>query len=133
MEQMKKPSEETLQQIDFVIQGLENGKYKDLAKEVKFHQKLKGEDDPNYFQSLIFALEAAQIEIVKLTQLTDQQHTDINDLRNRVIDLEGAKDTNYADIQTIAKGIKYAIAPEPLDKAYELQEISTWVSGKGIY
>jgi hypothetical protein len=133
MLEMKKPSNETLQQIDFVIQGLENGKYKELAKEVEFHQKLKGDDDPNYIQSLIHALEAAQIDIVKLTQLTDQQHTDIVDLRNRIVDLEDRERTNQSDISTLGKGMKYAIDPSPLDKNYELNEISNWLTNKGIY
>lgn len=133
MELIKRPTIETIQQIDFVIQGLENGKYKELAKEVEFHQKLKGANAPDFLLSLIHALEEAQIEIVKLRQLTDQQNMDINDLTTRLVNLETAKQTNYTDIQTIAKGIKYAISPDPLDKAYELQEISTWVSGKGVY
>ncbi len=133
MELMKKPSDETLKHIDFVIQGIENGKYKELAKEVEFHQKLKGEDDPNYFQSLIFALEAAQIDITKLENLTIQQD---NDIRQAKIDLE----TEYQKVQTlendvkvIAKGIKYLMNPEPLEKNYELNEISNWMSNKGIY
>jgi hypothetical protein len=112
---------------------LENGKYKELAKEVEFHQKLKGDDDPNYIQSLIHALEAAQIDIVKLTQLTDQQHTDIVDLRNRIVDLEDRERTNQSDISTLGKGMKYAIDPSPLDKNYELNEISNWLTNKGIY
>jgi hypothetical protein len=133
METIKRPSDATIQQIDFVIQGLENGKYKEIPTEVEFHEKLKGADAPSFLFSLLHALEEAQIEIVKLRQLTDQQHMDITDLTTRLIDLETAKQTNYTDIQTLAKGIKYAINPEPLDKVYELQEISNWISGKGVY
>lgn len=130
---IKRPTDETIQQIDFVIQGLENGKYKEIPKAVEFHQKLKGADAPDFLFSLINALEAAQIDIVKLTQLTDTQHADIIDLRNRIIDLEANEQTTKTDIVTIGKGIKYAIAPDPLDKTYELQEVSNWLSNKGIY
>jgi len=133
MEKVTRPSDETIQQIDFVIQGLENGKYKELAKEVEFHQKLKGEDNPDFLFSIFHALEEAQIEIIKLRQLTDQQHTDLREYEARIIDLEAHKSTNDGDIQTLGKGVKYAIDPSPLDKNYELNEISNWLSNKSIY
>lgn len=130
MQKITRPSDDTIQQIDFVIQGLENGKYKEIPKAVEFHQKLKGENAPDFIFSLLHALEQAQLDIVKLTQKADQQYRDID---ARIVDLEMAKQTNYTDIQTIGKGIKYAISPDPLDKTYELQEISNWLGTKGIY
>ena len=133
MELVKRPTDETIQQIDFVIQGLENGKYKELAKEVEFHQKLKGADAPEFLRSLLHALEAAQLDIVKLTHLTDTQHANIADLTTRINQLEDARMTNDTDVQTLGKGVKYAIEPSPLDKSYELSEISNWLSNKGIY
>ena len=133
MELMKKPSDETLKHIDFVIQGIENGKYKELAKEVEFHQKLKGEDDPNYFQSLIFALEAAQIDITKLEQQAEQHDIDMKQAK---IDLETEYQnvrTLETDVATIGKAVKYLMQPDPLNKSYELTEINNWMSNKGIY
>lgn len=48
-----KPSDETLEKIDFVIQGLENGLFKDLSKKIDFHQKLKdGRTFPLYQESI---------------------------------------------------------------------------------
>jgi len=133
MQTIKRPTDETIQQIDFVIQGLENGKYKELAKEVEFHQKLKGEDAPDFLYSLFHALEEAQIEIIKLQHLTTEQDKAINDFRNRISDLEVAKQTNDIDIQEIGKGIKYAIDPAPLEKGYELNQFGNWLGNKGIY
>lgn len=130
---IKRPSDETIQQIDFVIQGLENGKYKKLAKEVEFHQKLKGKDAPNFLYSLIHALEEAQIEIIKLGHKVDQQDIDLTDLTQRIVNLETYKYSNQIDITTIAKGIKYAISPNPLDKAHELQEVGNWITSQGVY
>ena len=133
MKVIKRPTIETIQQIDFVIQGLENGKYKELAKEVEFHQKLKGADAPDFLLSILVALEEAQIEIVKLQQLTDTQHLDLREYEARIIDLEAHKQTNDSDVQTIGKAIKYMMSPDPLDKAYELQEINQWLNNKGVY
>jgi len=133
MEKIERPTDETIQQIDFVIQGLENGKYKKLAKEVEFHQKLKGAEAPDFLLSIFHALEEAQMEIIKLRQLTDQQHMDLREYEARIIDLEAHKTTNDADIQVLGKGIKYAIEPSPLDKNYELNEINNWLSNKSIF
>jgi len=133
MEKITRPTDDTIQQIDFVIQGLENGKYKKLAKEVEFHQKLKGKDAPDFLFSMLHALEEAQIEIIKLKQLTDQQHMDVTELTTRIVDLEGAKHTNDADIKVLGKGVRYSIDPAPLEKNYELNEISNWLSNKAIY
>ena len=133
MKTIERPTDETIQQIDFVIQGLENGKYKELAKEVEFHQKLKGADAPSFLLSILVALEEAQIEIIKLQLKTDQQNTDIDELTQRINDLEVHKNTTTTDVMTIGKGIKYAISPDPLDKAYELQEINQWLNNKSIY
>ena len=133
MLKITRPSDETIQQIDFVIQGLENGKYKEIPTEVEFHEKLKGADAPDFLYSLIHALEAAQLDIMNLQHRTDQQGIDITDLQQRLDTLESREQTNQADVQTIGKGIKYAISPDPLDKTYELQEISNWLGNKGIY
>ena len=133
MQSIVRPTDETIQQIDFVIQGLENGKYKELAKEVEFHQKLKGADAPSFLLSILIALEEAQIEIIKLKQVTDQQYTDLREYEARIIDLEAHKTTNDSDIQILGKGIKYAIEPSPLDKNYELNEINNWLSNKSIF
>ena len=85
---LQKPSEETLKQIDFVIQGLENGKYKEIAKAVEFHQKLKGDDDPTYASGLWAFIEMQQRRIQSLEiDLGQAQSKDI-DLTNRVDELE---------------------------------------------
>lgn len=126
MQTITKPSNETIKQIDFVIQGLENGKYKELAKEVEFHQKLKGKTDPNYFRSLIDALETAQYDINNLEQLTQQLKTD---LENRRV----VSQTHEADIKLLGKAIKYLMSPDPLTKSYDLSEINNWLSNKAIY
>lgn len=133
MKTIQRPTDETIQQIDFVIQGLENGKYKELAKEVEFHQKLKGEDAPSFLSSILVALEDAQFEIINLTEQNQLARQDINDLMLRLNDLETAKQTNQTDIQTIGKGIKYLMSPDPLDKIYDLQEINSWLDTKSIY
>ena len=133
MKTIERPTDETIQQIDFVIQGLENGKYKELAKEVEFHQKLKGEDAPKFLLSILHALEEAQFEIIKLQQITDKQDIELREYEARIIDLEAHKQTNDADIQVIGKAIKYMMSPDPLDKAYELQEINQWLNNKGVY
>jgi len=133
MQIMIRPSDETLQKIDFVIQGLENGKYTELAKQVEFHQKLKGENDPSYFQSLINALEAAQIDIVKLEQQTMQQERTLMNAQSDLMNAEQKLRDQDTDIKTLGKAIRYLMAPDPITKNYELTEISNWLTNKAIY
>ena len=133
MKVIKKPTDETIQQIDFVIQGLENGRYKELAKEVEFHQKLKGMDAPEYFQSLIFALEAAQNDIMELERKVLLLETDLMTTKQDLTNEQSKTMQHDTDILQLAKAVKYLMAPNPLDKAYDLQEINNWLNTKSIY
>ena len=118
MDTLQKPSDETLQQIDFVIQGLENGKFKQLAKEVEFHQKLKGDDDPTYFAGLWKLIEMQQDRIQSLEVDLGQYHSKQITFDNRIDELENMLNDYKANMRSIANGLLMVGRPDPFDQDY---------------
>ena len=111
---LHKPSEQTLEKIDFVIQGVENGLFADLSKKIDFHQKLQGEDSKQFVASLINFVEEQQ------KALHDLQ-LDRDDERNKRIAAEGRIDTleakvsNYnSDMRGVANALMILSNPDPL-------------------
>jgi hypothetical protein len=115
---LQKPSEETLKQIDFVIQGLENGKYKEIAKAVEFHQKLKGDDDPTYASGLWAFIELQQNRIEDLQLENDNSISKIIDLTNRTDELENRLADYTANMRGIANALLKLGNPDPFDQDY---------------
>lgn len=130
---MQKPTEETIQKIDFVIQGLENGRFTELAKQIEFHEKLKGSATPDYFGSLIDALEVAESDIIMLQSQMSVVEAENNKQRQQLIDLEYKNNCLETDIKELGKMIKYLLDPKPLEKSYELGSFNTWLTNKSIY
>ena len=108
---IEKPEEETLEKIDFVIQGLENGQFEDLAKKVDFHQKLKGENAKRFVTSLIEVIEEQERELNYL-------RTDHAALQNKVIDLESMLHDYIRNMRGIANGLVLLADPDPFGQDY---------------
>jgi len=130
---MQKPTEETIQKIDFVIQGLENGRFTELAKQIEFHEKLKGSATPDYFGSLIDALEVAESDIVMLRSQVAKLEAETTQQRQQLIDSGYKTDCLEGDIKELGKMIKYLLEPKPLEKSYELGQFSSWLTNRAIY
>ena len=118
--ELQKPSEETLQQIDFVIQGLENGKYKEIAEQVKFHQKLKGDDDPTYISSLWAFIENQQKCIHDLQLTLSSEVNNRIELGSRIQELESTLTNHARDMRGIAGGLVKLARPDPFDMDYTM-------------
>jgi hypothetical protein len=108
-----KPSDDTLEKIDFVIQGLENGQFEELAKKVDFHQKLKGEDSKRFIKTLLEVIDAQAFELNSLRSDLGSTQTKNADLENRVIDLETMLQDYIKNMRGIANGLAILADPTP--------------------
>ena len=117
------PEDETLEKIDFVIQGLENGQFKELAKKVDFHQKLKGEDSKRFIKSLIDVINAQELQL----QLARQDLLDLEarlryfeDMKQQLMDMQNLVQKYNQDMRGIANALLQIHYPDPLGQNYNL-------------
>lgn len=112
-----KPSNDTLDKIDFVIQGLENGQFEDLAKKIDFHQKLKGEDSKRFIKTLLEVIDAQAFELNSLrSDLGNEQHR-VSELENRVTELETMLSDYIRNMRGIANGLIMATRNDPFNQS----------------
>jgi len=112
---IERPSDETLEKIDFVIQGLENGQFEELAKKVDFHQKLKGEDTKRFIKTLLEVIEAQSFELNSLRSDLGTQTQKVDDLSSRLSELEYLLQDYVKNMRGIANGLAIlADPPAPL-------------------
>lgn len=123
---LDKLEDETVQKIDYIIRGLELGKYDEAAKKVEFLGKLTGDKSPQYIAKLL-----SRISVLENTNIT--QDTDIVNLVYKVSLLETAKaniETKVISLETemttVAKAIRLLFEPKPLKDNYEMSEINTF-------
>lgn len=109
-----KPDEETLEKIDFVIQGVENGLFKDLSKKIDFHQKLKGEDSKHLLASMIAVIEAQASELENMQERLQREQNTRMSMETQISELE-EKVSNYKqDMRGIANALIAIANPDPL-------------------
>lgn len=116
--QIEKPSDDTLEKIDFVIQGVENGLFKDLSKKIDFHQKLKGEDSTRFIQSLLLFVEDQQKCIHDLQVNAQQMRNDFINAENRITELETLLTNHTRDMRGVAAGLVTLSKPDPFGLDY---------------
>ena len=103
-----KPSEDVLEKIDFVVQGLENGQFEDLTKKIDFHQKLKGEETKRFIRTLLDVIDAQSSELQLIRQ-------DNMDMTQRISALEDMLMDYTRNMRGIANGLAMlADPPKPL-------------------
>lgn len=113
-------TKETAQKIDYLIQGVEDGKFDDVAKKIEFVKKLNGDfEAPAYMQELLHRIDV----------LEEEKH----ELKERVRELQ-AQNSNIEmeyenDMRDIAKAIQWLMKPDPL--ANELYDIDQFIIKKG--
>lgn len=117
---LHKPSEQTLEKIDFVIQGVENGLFKDLSKKIDFHQKLKGEDPKKFVQSLIEFVEDQQKCIHDLQIGWDNEQNKLIQAEVRISELENKVNNYNTDMRGVANALLTLTNPDPLGQNYNL-------------
>ena len=125
----KRITPETAQKIDFLIEGVEEGKFDEVAQKIEFMKKLGGEHTPpSYLQDLLVDIQTLQFQY-------SQQRTLTSELEQQYINLqtehEALKNSIQTDMTRIAKALQYLFKPDPLNNSYELNEIDNFISDKG--
>lgn len=113
-------TKDTAQKIDFLIKGVEDGKFDDAVKKIEFMKTLSGDfGTPTYIQSLLERIDRLEEERHSMTE-------EINTLRADFITHQS--DVNN-DMNSIAKAVQYFMKPDPL--ASELYDIGQFIDSKG--
>ena len=108
---MKKPTQETIKKIDYIIQGLEDGRFTEISKAVEFHQKLKGDDEPTYFTDLLTELQVIRQDMLdleaRIRPLEDWQ------MKEKVQNIEVMLQDYTKNMRGIANALAILADPQP--------------------
>lgn len=128
---LDKLEDDTVQKIDFIIRGLELGKYDEAAKKVEFLGKLSGDNSPRYIAKLLSRITELENKVIF-------QGTEISNLTFRITQLETDKISMEAKVTlletnmgTIAKAIRQLFEPRPLSDGYDMTEINAFCNNNG--
>jgi len=123
--------EKTVRTIDYILRGLELGKFDDTAQKVEFLGKLSGENEPKYIATLLK-------RISELENHVAGQESAINTHLNRLIELEQYKveseaklNTLQNDMRSVAIAIRQIFEPKPLKNSYDMSDIDTFCNRYG--
>lgn len=113
-------TQETAQKIDYLIQGMADGNFDEVAKKIEFVKKLSGDHaPPQHFQELL----------KRIDELEQENHA----LKGKVRELEATVTNEVTDLQndirTVAKAIQWVMKPDPL--ASELYDVEQFLSKHG--
>ena len=115
---------ETVQTMDFILRGLELGKFDDTAKKVEFLGKLSGDETPKYIATLLSRID--ELEIVA----SNSANTEADHL-NRIVQLESQNMNLTTDLQAIASGLRQLFEPSPLKNNWDFQDIQNFCNKHG--
>ena len=123
--------ENTVRTIDYILRGLELGKFDDTAQKVEFLGKLSGENEPKYIATLLNRISELESHVAG-------QESAINTHLNRIIELEQYKVESEAklnnlqnDMRSVAIAIRQIFEPKPLKNSYDMSDIDTFCTRHG--
>ena len=117
-------SDKTVRSIDYILRGLELGKFDETAKKVEFLGKLSGDEAPRYIATLL-------ARIAELETLNSEAANDISSLQSRMATAESQTMGLTTDLQAIASGLRQLFEPKPLSNSWDMQEINNFCSKHG--
>lgn len=118
--------EETVQTMDYILRGLELGKFDEAAKKVEFLGKLSGDQSPKYIAKLLERISTLEIELsITRADVVDAQQR-ISQLESDKIEMAGKISRLTDEMQTVAKAIRQIFEPKPLRDNYDMTEINTF-------
>lgn len=128
---LEKLDEETVQKIDYIIRGLELGKFDETSKKVEFLGKLSGDPKPGYIEKLLSRISQLENENAQLEVESGQHMNRIIQLETTKTDIEGRINTLENDINVVAKAIRQIFEPKPLKDNWDMQEIHNFCNNHG--
>src|SRR6056297_2101775 len=100
-----KLTNETAQKIDFLIQGVESGKFDEVVKKIEFMKNLSGDHDlPTYIQDVISDIRTLENDYMNVQSRIEQ-------LEAAMSDFEQLKKETQQDMLEIAKALQYLFKP----------------------
>lgn len=123
--------EKTVQTIDYILRGLELGKFDETAKKVEFLGKLSGDETPKYIATLLKRINHLEKEL-ELANDTIEHHTSrIISLENYKVELEAKVNNLDNDMTAIACAIRQLFEPKPLSKNWDLGDVNNFCNRHG--
>jgi len=120
-----KLTNETAQKIDFLIQGVESGKFDEVVKKIEFMKNLSGDHDlPTYIQDVISDIRTLENDYMNVQSRIEQ-------LEAAMSDFEQLKKETQQDMLEIAKALQYLFKPDPLDSRWDLDAVEAFIARKG--
>jgi len=123
--------EKTVQTMDYILRGLELGKFNDTAKKVEFLGKLSGDKSPKYIATLLGRIKKLEDENLELEGQLANHNSRIIELENTKIELEAKINTLDNDMRDVATAIRQLFEPQPLKQNWDMNEIQNFCSRRG--
>lgn len=107
--------EETVQTIDYILRGLELGKFDETAKKVEFLGKLTGDQSPKYIAKLLERINTLEIDASVLEMKLVNERSEFTNWKMEIDDK--LRDYNN-NMRGIASGLGYLGKPDPFGTDY---------------
>ena len=123
--------DETVRTMDYILRGLQLGKFDETARKVEFLGKLSGENEPKYIATLLK-------RVLDLEHSLQEAYSNINDLQSQISQLELYKTESEAkvnnlqnDMNDVAMAIRQLFEPKPLSKNWDMNDINNFCNRHG--
>lgn len=123
---LDKLEDETVQKIDFIIRGLELGKFDETAKKVEFLGKLSGDNAPKYIAKLLSRITELENKVISQGMETSNLTFRVTQLETDKVSMEVSITTLETNMKTVAKAIRQIFEPKPLSDSYDMTEINAF-------
>lgn len=123
--------EETVQTIDYILRGLELGKFDETAKKVEFLGKLSGHESPKYMATLLGRIKKLEIDLEHADDVIQNNTSRIIELEQCKIEMEAKINTLDSDMSAVATAIRQLFEPQPLKQNWDYSDINNFCSRRG--
>jgi len=123
--------ETTVQTMDYILRGLELGKFDETAKKVEFLGKLSGDKAPRYVATLIKRITDLEFENRELRVDVDSSYNKIVLLENYKMETEAKMNGFDQDMRDVAAAIRQLFEPQPLKQNWDYTDINNFCQRHG--
>lgn len=110
--------EKTVQTMDYILRGLELGKFDEAAKKVEFIGKLSGDQSPKYIAKVLERIDTLEKLVIDLQHELDKERHSRTTLENWKIHIDEKLINHARDMRGIAGGLGYLGKPDPFGSDY---------------
>jgi hypothetical protein len=125
--------EKTVQTMDYILRGLELGKFDEAAKKVEFLGKLSGDKSPKYIATLIKRITELEFALEEEKSNAISDHSRILQLETDKVESDTKISTLENDMQDVAMAIRQLFEPKPLKNNWEMGSIEQFCQRRGAF